>query len=153
MRGRKPVPEVIKAATKSHNQNRFAVSAEGDLYGAPDWMNAEQVDQWNYAMENAPDGLLKCLDREMLATWVVACCLHREATRKVSEFGMIVKSPDKGIPMQSPYMAIINKQAVIIARTAAELGFTPSARSRISIDPSGGKSYTKTTSPLSEFLH
>jgi phage terminase small subunit len=39
----------------------------------------------------------------------------------------------------SPYLQIINKQSEIMIRAAAELGFTPSSRSRISVDPKDSK--------------
>jgi phage terminase small subunit len=38
------------------------------------------------------------------------------------------------MPVQSPYLSIINKQAQIMVKAAAEMGFTPSSRSRISVD-------------------
>ena len=37
-----------------------------------------------------------------------------------------------GFPMQSPYVAIANRQAEIMMRIASEFGFTPASRSRIS---------------------
>jgi len=43
----------------------------------------------------------------------------------------MVKSPT-GFPMQSPYVAIANRQAEIMMRIASEFGFTPASRSRIS---------------------
>jgi phage terminase small subunit len=36
-------------------------------------------------------------------------------------------------PMQSPYVAVANKQVDIIVRIAAELGMTPSSRTRIRV--------------------
>jgi phage terminase small subunit len=36
---------------------------------------------------------------------------------------------------QSPYLAIANRQAEIMLRVAAEFGFTPASRSRISAPP------------------
>jgi phage terminase small subunit len=41
-----------------------------------------------------------------------------------------VKSPN-GYPIQSPYIAIANRQAEIMMRIASEFGFTPASRSRI----------------------
>ena len=35
--------------------------------------------------------------------------------------------------MQSPYLPIVNKQAQIMLKSAAELGFTPVSRSRVSV--------------------
>jgi hypothetical protein len=46
----------------------------------------------------------------------------------------MVKSPS-GFPMQSPYVAVANKQAELMIRIAAEFGFTPSSRSRIAVPP------------------
>jgi hypothetical protein len=43
-------------------------------------------------------------------------------------------------PLQSPYLAILNKQAQIMLKAAAELGFSPSSRSRVQVtaDPKDG---------------
>jgi phage terminase small subunit len=43
----------------------------------------------------------------------------------------MIKSPS-GYPVQSPYLAIANRQAEIMMRIASEFGFTPVSRSRIS---------------------
>jgi hypothetical protein len=46
----------------------------------------------------------------------------------------MVKSPT-GYPIQSPYLAIANRQADLMVRVASEFGFTPASRSRISAPP------------------
>jgi len=53
-----------------------------------------------------------------------------EAVEAIQKYGSIVKSP-AGFPMQSPYVAMANRQAEIMVRIAAEFGFTPASRSRI----------------------
>jgi P27 family predicted phage terminase small subunit len=60
--------------------------------------------------------------------------LWAEATEAIHKFGTMVKSPS-GYPMQSPYIAIANRQAEIMMRIASEFGFTPASRSRISAPP------------------
>jgi phage terminase small subunit len=42
----------------------------------------------------------------------------------------MIKSPS-GYPVQSPYLAMANRQAEIMMRIASEFGFTPASRSRI----------------------
>ena len=44
----------------------------------------------------------------------------------------MVKSPN-GFPMQSPYVAVANKQVDIMVRIAAEFGMTPCSRTRIRV--------------------
>ena len=65
--------------------------------------------------------------------------MHHEAMLQVQKYGMVVKSPTQGIPVQSPYLPIINRQAEIMLRAASELGFSPTSRSRITLTDAGKK--------------
>lgn len=135
-RGRKPKPTTLKVIEGNRGKramNKNEPQPEGDLHAAPEWMTAEQRAGWDYAIAHAPYGLLKKLDRSALTVWVVAEDLHRQASIAVSKFGLITKSPNKGEPMQNPYLPIINRQAQIMLKAAAELGFTPSSRSRVEV--------------------
>lgn len=134
--GRKPTPSHLKLIRGNPGKraiNKNEPIPEGDLKEAPEWLSKSQIDAWNCALENAPKGLLKKLDGSILAVWVVASDLHREAVERVNKLGLLTKSPVKGDPMQNPYLPIINKQAQIMMKAAAEMGFTPSSRSRIEI--------------------
>lgn len=71
-----------------------------------------------------------------MTVWVVAEDIHRQAVQAVVKFGLITKTPTKGDPMQNPYLPIVNKQAQIMLKAAAELGFTPSSRSRVEVSGS-----------------
>src|SRR5687767_6406212 len=106
----------------------------GDLLDAPEWMSESQKAGWDYAIANAPRGLLKKLDRSVLVAWVVAEDLHRQATGMVEKYGILTKAPATGVPMQSPYLPVVNKQAQIMLRAAEQLGFSPSSRSRVQMD-------------------
>ena len=138
MRGRKPVPSHLKRLRGNPGKrppNDQEPVPEGDLHAAPTWMSDSQREGWAYAITNSPHGLLKQLDRSILAVWVVAEDLHRHAAEKITEYGLLTRSPNAGLPLQSPYLAILNKQAQIMMKAAAELGFTPSSRSRVQIEP------------------
>jgi P27 family predicted phage terminase small subunit len=82
----------------------------------------------------APLRILTPLDRATLAAYCGAYGLWAEATEAIHKYGVMVKSPT-GFPMQSPYVAIANRQAEIMMRIASEFGFTPASRSRISTPP------------------
>jgi P27 family predicted phage terminase small subunit len=136
MRGRKPVPtylKVIRGNPGKRGLNKNEPVPDGALADPPEWMAESQKAGWNYAIENAPAGLLKKLDRSVLAAWVVAEDLHRRAAEMIEKFGILTKAPHTGLPIQSPYLPIVNKQAHIMLKAAEQLGFTPAARSRIQI--------------------
>ena len=78
--------------------------------------------------------MLTKLDRGALATYCGAYALWAEAMEQIQKFGTIVKSPT-GYPIQSPYLAVANRQAEIMMRVASEFGFTPASRSRITAPP------------------
>jgi P27 family predicted phage terminase small subunit len=78
--------------------------------------------------------LITHLDRGALATYCGAYGLWAEAMVQIQKYGTMVKSPT-GYPMQSPYLAIANRQAELMMRIASEFGFTPASRSRIAAPP------------------
>ncbi len=141
MRGRKPTPTHLKLLADNPGKrplNAEELVPEGDLVDPPEWMNDKQKAVWRTAIENAPLGLLRKLDHSVLSVWVIAEDLHREATEKVNQFGMVVKAPS-GVPIQSPFLSIINRQAEIKMKAAGELGFSPSSRSRVGAAGQGQK--------------
>ena len=136
MRGRKPVPtrlKVIRGNPGKRALNKNEPQPTGDLSDAPDWMTESQKAGWNYAIEHAPQGLLRKLDRSVLTAWVVAEDLHRKASELVEKFGMLTKAPNTGLPIQSPYLPVLNKQAAIMLKAGEQLGFSPASRSRIQL--------------------
>jgi P27 family predicted phage terminase small subunit len=138
MRGRKPTPTHLKELHGNPGKRRLNKNEprpDGELYAAPEWMSASQREGWAYAITCSPHGLLKCLDRSVLAIWVVAEDLHREAAEKIAQYGLLTRSPNAGLPLQSPYLAILNKQAQIMLKAGAELGFSPSSRTRVQVAP------------------
>ena len=108
---------------------------------APEWLNEGQRTGWTYALDNAPPGLLKRIDRGALIVWVVAEDLHRQGIHAIAQgnVGLLVRiktratisAADPGVPAASPYINIINQQAKIMLKAASELGFTPVSRPRV----------------------
>lgn len=137
MNGRKPIPTKLRELEGRPNQrpNPLEPMPVGDLYEAPEWFTPDQAMTWRYAILNMAPGVLKKIDASILTVWVVAEVLHREASQKVTASGIIVKTKD-GNPIQNPYLAVVNRQAQVMLKAAAELGFTPTARPRLEIDPS-----------------
>lgn len=140
--GPKPTPthlRLLKGDRHKERINEWEPKPKGDLFEPPDWLTADQRDGWTYAIANLPPGLLKRIDRSLLAIWVVAENMHRRACimqaklDASSDAPMLTRSPNK-IAVQSPYLPIINRQALIMLRAAEQMGFTPASRTRIAID-------------------
>ena len=100
-------------------------------------------EEWNRIVgELIGLGVLSKFDRGPLAIYCGAFAIWVEAMEALQKFGTMIKSPT-GYPVQSPYVAIVNRQAELMLRIAGEFGFTPAARSR-------SFSYSKSNSMLLE---
>lgn len=136
MAGRKPLPTAvkrIKGTLQKCRTNPCEPKPQGDLVEPPEYMSEGAKAAWRYALECAPPGLLRKLDMSILEVWASAADLYRKAQEGLLKTGLLIKTPNTGVPMQSPYLAIANKQAQIMTRAATEMGFTPASRSRVAL--------------------
>ena len=135
MRGRKPKPTRLKIITGNpgkHPLNYDEPRPEPAVPDCPPELGPSAQREWNRLVgELAGLRVLTNLDRAALAAYCGAYALWAEATEAIQKYGVMVKSPS-GFPMQSPYLAIANRQAEIMMRISAEFGFTPASRGRIS---------------------
>lgn len=135
MRGRKPKPSRLKVLTGNPGKrplNEHEPQPEPAIPECPAELGPAARREWDrLAGELGKLNLLTSFDRAALAAYCGAYALWAEATEAIQKYGTMVKSPS-GYPMQSPYVAIANRQAEIMMRIASEFGFTPASRGRIS---------------------
>lgn len=135
MRGRRPKPTRLKVLTGNPGKrplNADEPKPEAAIPDAPAELSPAARAEWDrLAAELGALGMLTRLDRAALAAYCGAYALWAEATEAIQKYGAMIKSP-QGFPIQSPYLAIANRQAEIMMRIASEFGFTPASRSRIS---------------------
>jgi P27 family predicted phage terminase small subunit len=135
MRGRRPKPTSLKVLAGNPGRrplNPNEPQPELQVPDCPAELGPVARREWDRLVgELAKLNLLTNLDRAALAAYCGAYALWAEATEAIQKFGTMVKSPS-GYPIQSPYVAIANRQAEIMMRISSEFGFTPASRSRIS---------------------
>lgn len=132
--GRRPKPTLLKMIAGNpggRKLNDREPKPVGDLKDPPAHFDDELREIWSYAIQHAPAGLLKMIDSSVLETWCTAHALHRRAVAEVRKFGILMKAPNTQLPIQSPWVPIVNKQAFIMLRAVDHLGFSPASRSRI----------------------
>lgn len=134
MRGRRPKPTRLKVLTGNPGRrplNQDEPQPEIAIPECPPELSPVAKREWDrLAAELVKLKLLTNLDRAALAAYCGAYALWAEATEAIQKYGTMVKSPS-GYPIQSPYVAIANRQAEIMMRVASEFGFTPASRGRI----------------------
>jgi phage terminase small subunit len=135
-RGRKPKPVAQKRLEGNPGKRRLttlvAAPKAGDML-CP--MSVENNDRarayWGLFLDNAAPCHLLPIDGPLLGRLCVALAYADEATDKIAQTGMLVKAPNTGLPIQSPYMAVLNRQTEIARKLAAELALPPAQRNRI----------------------
>src|SRR5260370_39429777 len=138
MRGRRPKPTRIKALTGNPGKrplNAHEPRPEPALPDCPPELSPAAQREWAHLTgELSKLSLITNLDRGALATYCGAYAMWAEAMEQIQKYGTMVKSPS-GFPIQSPYLAIANRQAHIMMRIASAFRFTPASPSRISTPP------------------
>ncbi len=136
-RGRKPKPTTLRILEgnpgKRSLNDREPVPPEG-LPECPDFLDDEARAEW-FRMTPllSQMGLLSRADRSALAAYCTAYSRWVRAELQVRKFGEIVKSPNKGFPMKSPYLTIADQALEMMRKLMVEFGLTPSSRSRIRV--------------------
>src|SRR5437763_1579692 len=135
MRGLRPKPTRLKVLTDNPGmrpQNTTEPNPQTAVPDCPPELGEIARREWNRLVgELVALRMITNLDRAALAAYCGAYALWAEATEAIQKYGTMIKSPS-GFPVQSPYLAIANRQAEIMMRIASEFGFTPASRSRIS---------------------
>src|SRR5215470_13763841 len=147
-RGPKPKPTALHRLHGSLNPTRhadraFEPVAQGALEEPPADLTDEERAAWLYAIEHAPKGVLKQIDRAVLTLWVKTCERYRRAEEAQAKINAQAPMPDvirapSGMLVQSPYIGMMNRAALLMLRIAEQLGFTPVARPRLVAEGSEG---------------
>lgn len=137
MRGRKPKPTAVRQLDGNPGKrplNDAEPVPPPGLPTCPEFLEQEAREEWDRIVAILQEmDLLTTADRSALAAYCVAYGRWVRAEQQVRKFGEIVKSPDKGWPMQSPYLSISNQALETMRKLMTEFGLTPSSRSRIRV--------------------
>src|SRR5436190_8224192 len=141
MRGRKPKPTLIRTLEGNPGKRRLNGREPAPPSGVPrcpKYLDDVAKAEWFHTCKVLKDmGLLSLADRTALAAYCTAFSRWVTAEEQVRKFGAIVKSPEKGFPMKSPYLVIADQAIETMRKFMVEFGLTPSSRSRIRV-PEGG---------------
>ena len=135
-RGRKPKPVTAKIAAGNPGKRALTTlvppPAPGEML-CPSVVerSARARAYWAMYLANAAPGHLSPIDGPLLARLCVALAYADEANEKIEELGMLVKAPNTGLPLQSPYFPVLNRQTEIARKLASELALPPAQRNRV----------------------
>jgi phage terminase small subunit len=86
-------------------------------------------------MRSMPDKVYSALDSYLLAAFGTAWALHKMAAHKVNDpkFKVVHEVNGAGALAQSPWLAVLNKQAMIMASLGDRLGLNPAGRAALKL--------------------
>lgn len=142
MRGRKPVPTVLKVLRGNPGKRQLngaepkpqALEVDVPIELTDEIAKAEWVRSIVPAIGNrhitAADRVLAIAHCELWATW-------QSQITDAARHPHVVAAGKSKHPMPNPARTMANKTLQLLVKVDAELGLTPVARSRVRIDPSG----------------
>lgn len=133
-RGPKPMPrnlKIVKGADRPSRMNDDEPILPVAIPDAPDHLEGGEIDCfYDVAGKLARMRVISEADADAISVYAVNWIRWQEATAKVREMGMVVKSP-KNYPIQNPFLAIANRCQKECVSIMAEFGLTPSSRTRV----------------------
>ena len=93
--------------------------------------NERALGYWTMYLANVAPGHLSPIDAPLLARLCMALAYADQANESIEESGLVVNAPNTGFPIQSPYLAVLNRQTEIARKLAAELALPPAERNRV----------------------
>jgi P27 family predicted phage terminase small subunit len=148
IRGRKPKPTHLKLVTGNPGKRKLNEAEPlpaSVLPSPPPHLGDEAKVEWGRISEELYRlGLLTGVDRTALAAYCQAYARWVQAEKAIAKMaekdqltgGLMIKTSN-GNAIQNPLVGIANKAMADMVRYAAEFGMTPSARSRINVEPPG----------------
>jgi phage terminase small subunit len=151
LRGRKATPIVQKLIRGNPGKRPLSTMVPAPRDGvipcpAAVQRNARARDHWDMYVTNAAQGHLAPIDAPLLERLCLALAWADEASERMEEEGMVIPAPNTGLPIQSPYMAIVNRQTELARKLASELALPPAQRNR------QGKHEAPPEDPTAEFF-
>lgn len=143
-KGPAPMPTNIKILTGNRGK-RPLNSAEpkpGVMIdkNPPDYLDELAAEKWRELVPELENiGVLTSADRVALEALCNAYSLYVQACQMVQKKGLITKGLND-IPYQNPYLKIVDNQSKIMKGYLQEFGLTPSARTRVKVNPPTEKS-------------
>lgn len=133
--GPKPLPTNIRKLRGNPGKRAFndaEPQPKASIPKPPDHVQGEARKEWFRISKQLHDiGCLTEVDRAMLSAYCIAWGRWVEAEENIRKYGTVMLSPDKGWPVQSPYLSIANRAMEQMVKFLAEFGMSPSSRSRI----------------------
>ncbi len=133
-RGPPPKPTALRLLEGNASKrplNRREPNPEPGRPVCPSWLLPEAKAEWRRivpALERM--GVLARVDRPALEGYCQAYARWRDAELQLTKYGWMIQTPS-GYVQQGPFVSIVQRQILIMKQFLAELGLTPSARSRI----------------------
>jgi P27 family predicted phage terminase small subunit len=137
-RGPRPEPTALKLLKGNPGKRPLNEREPRPSPGAPEapaHLDEEASREWDRVVGTLDQlGLVTTLDRAALAGYCQAWSRWVDAEMKLREYGAVLKSPIKGVPLMSPYLTIANRALEQMRQFLSEFGMSPASRTRIRTD-------------------
>lgn len=141
--GRRPLPANIHVLNGNPSKKRFAAMTDGsrvpiEIPEAPAHIDAAAKKEWKrITVELEKLGLIAKIDRAALGIYCQAYSRWEHAEKEIKKLGNkgLIESTPSGYKQVSVWLQISNRAIEQMHKMMGEFGMTPSARSRVTINP------------------
>jgi len=149
--GRPPKPSALHALEGTRNRRKNTEPKFSAAVTCPKHLDKAAKAEWKrISTELSAQGLLTSVDRAALAAYCACYSRWADAELNIQKFGVVIKSPKSGYPINSPYVSIANTALALMHKFATEFGFSPASRTKVNVTdaPTSGDPFAEFMSSL-----
>lgn len=136
-RGRPPTPKKLNDLKGDPGRRRryeTEPEAPEGTPDCPDHLDEIAREEWESVTTHLQSmGLLSTADRAAIELYCISYSRYRRAVENCQKYGDVILSPNKKVPMISPYATIQNQAFEQCRKLLLEFGLTPAARARMRV--------------------
>lgn len=143
--GPKPTPSAIRRqnGNRGHrpiNDNEPVITEVP--FGPPAFLTPGALVEWNYYYPLlSKSRVIRPTDRTALHAYCVAVDRFNRMEKNIAAKGEVVESPKTRTPMINPYLSVSKAAQDAILKFGAELGLSPSSRTRLHVETPKSNSF------------
>jgi P27 family predicted phage terminase small subunit len=135
--GRKPKPTALKLLRGNPGKrplNKFEPKPEDTPPECPEHLSQLAKEEWAFKMDELPAGLITKLDKAVFAGYCHYWAEWVILKESVQRMGRVIETTHGNL-IPNPSFSMGNTVYKLMLASATECGFSPSSRTRISVEP------------------
>jgi P27 family predicted phage terminase small subunit len=117
----------VEIRTEAISEAMTVVDATGARIQAPEFLEPEEIQEWNSIVESLPADYFRASDISLLSAYCVSSALYKQCRAEVKKYGLMMVA-ENGRYYANPAAGMMQQQASAMSQMSVKLRLAPQSR-------------------------